>query len=239
MIKNFILIGIASSWFACNSNSNSTHEKQKIKPGNELKNSTSDSCQILSIDKYLNDLDFPLKKEEIFDAKTLRENNKIFRAFNKCDYLIFHLDSEKNNGLDYAAYISDYGIINGSRVILIFVQYPNQYFARLVSFQNNSQIDKLDIAMIGFEEPPCDIKFKSDSVLFKKKISKATLLKDETIETKNVVLFKLKNLETNQVSENIGHSTIETYKIDSTGHFILKDSKKTEEDYYKSIYECY
>lgn len=239
MIKNLIIIVITSIWFACNSNSNLSHEKQKIKLSNELKNSTSDSCQILSIEKYLNDLDFPLKKEETFDAKTLRKNKKIFRAFNKCDYLIFHLDSEKNNGLDYAAYISDYGIINGSRIILIFVQYPNQYIARLVSFQNNDQIDKLDIAMFGFEEPPCDIKYNKDSILFKENVSKAVLFNDETIKTINEDLFLKKNIETNQVSESIGRSCIEIFKIDSNGYFTLINSKKTIEDYYKSIYECY
>ncbi|MDA3883725.1 MAG: hypothetical protein PF481_10625 [Bacteroidales bacterium] len=201
----------------------------------------SDNClnDSVTVEDYLDNITFPFKGWSTFRALDLRTNTTSFLNFQKCDYEIFQLDKEIQKGLDNASYISDYGYINGCRVILLFIQYPNQYIGRLVTFLDNKPIDKLNVVHLGFGEAPCDIKFNGDSVFFDEYISESKLLGNDSLIVNMEQRFTVRDTDEQFDNKIIGEYKKQIFKIDSTGIFKQLHSESNKKDFMKLIWSCY
>jgi hypothetical protein len=201
-----------------------------------------DSCQcdpIIRINDYLNNIDFPFSKMDEFHAMFLRKNSRKFLEFKECDNSLFALKNEYNKGLEDAAYISDYGFVNGFRLVLIFIKYPNQYFGRLVTFSDNKLIDKLDAVLLGFDEPPCDIEYNGDSIFYDNFIEKFNIKGLDSIEINSAKLFLIRDLKEKTDSLTVGEFQEKIFRIDSSGMFRKQSFKSGKKEFMKRIWDCY
>lgn len=218
-------------------------ESDSQKNKNELFNSLQrDSCAMdigeIDVNIYLDSIDFPLEAMTTFLDTILWQRKDDFLVFQPCDYKLFNLHDKFSDGLNSAAYISDYGYIYGNRLVLLFVKYPNRYLARLVTLKNGNPIDKINAAHIGFRDLPCDIEYKGDSIFYENYISKFRISND-TIEAIRKEIFKRRDLQSDTIFTSIGRFNQEVYHIDTSGRFIKTDDINKRKKYMDSLWVCY